>query len=132
MRISDWSSDVCSSERISRSSANAGRSMTAAVSDDPFALFDSWPADARAGEPNAANALALATTPPDGRPSLRMVLLKGHGPDGFIFYTNLDSRAGGDHAANPHAQLLFPWKSLLRHLRHAAPVTTVHAATPAR
>src|SRR3546814_10253951 len=122
MRISDWSSDVCSSERISRSSANAGRSMTAAVSDDPFALFDSWLAEARAGEPNAANAMALATTTPDGRPALRMVLLKGHGPDGFIFYTNLDSRKGGELAANPHVALLFHWKSLRRQIRNAGAV----------
>src|SRR3546814_4719119 len=84
---------------ISRSTANAGRIMTAAMSDDPFALFDSWLAEARAGEPNDANAMALATTTPDGHPSLRMVLLKGHGPDGFVFYTNLDSRKGGELAA---------------------------------
>ena len=61
------------------------RSMTARMTDDPFALFDDWFAEARASEPNDANAMALATTTPDGHPSLRMVLLKGHGPGGFIF-----------------------------------------------
>src|SRR3546814_16318167 len=107
---------------ISRSTANAGGIMTAAMSDDPLALFDSWLAEARAGEPNDANAMALATTTPDGRPSLRMVLLKGHGPDGFVFYTNLDSRKGGELAANPHVALLFHWKSLRRQIRIEGPV----------
>src|SRR3546814_8415641 len=68
---------------------------------DPFALFDAWFAEARASEPNDSNAMALATATPDGRPSVRMVLLKGHGPDGFVFYTNLASRKGGELAANP-------------------------------
>ena len=107
----------------------AARIMTAAMSDDPFALFDSWFAEARAGEPNDANAMALATTTPDGRPSLRMVLLKGHGPDGFVFYTNLDSRKGRDLAANPHVALLFHWKSLRRQIRIEGAVTPVDEAT---
>ena len=55
---------------------------------DPFALFDEWFAEARASEPNDPEAMALATADADGRPSVRMVLLKGHGPDGFVFYTN--------------------------------------------
>jgi pyridoxamine 5'-phosphate oxidase len=96
---------------------------------DPFALFDAWFAEARASEPNDANAMALATTTPDGHPSLRMVLLKGHGPDGFIFYTNLDSRKGGELAANPHVALLFHWKSLRRQIRIEGPVSPVDDAT---
>ena len=103
--------------------------MTAAMSDDPFALFDSWFAEARASEPNDANAMALATTTPDGRPSLRMVLLKGHSPDGFVFYTNLDSRKGGELAANPNVALLFHWKSLRRQIRIEGMVTPVDDAT---
>ena len=103
--------------------------MTAAMSDDPFALFDSWLAEARAGEPNDANAMALATTTPDGHPSLRMVLLKGHGRDGFVFYTNLDSRKGRDLAANPHVALLFHWKSLRRQIRIEGAVRPVDEAT---
>lgn len=92
---------------------------------DPFALFDTWFAEARATEINDSNAMALATTTADGHPSLRMVLLKGHGPDGFIFYTNLDSRKGGELAENPHVALLFHWKSLRRQIRIEGPVAPV-------
>ena len=92
---------------------------------DPFALFDTWFAEARASEINDSNAMALATTTADGHPSLRMVLLKGHGPDGFIFYTNLDSRKGGELAQNPHVALLFHWKSLRRQIRIEGPVAPV-------
>ncbi|MBO9697975.1 MAG: pyridoxamine 5'-phosphate oxidase [Sphingopyxis sp.] len=99
------------------------------MSDDPFALFDSWFAEARASEPNDSNAMALATTTPDGHPSLRMVLLKGHGPDGFVFYTNLDSRKGGELAANRHVALLFHWKALRRQIRIEGAVTPVDDAT---
>jgi pyridoxamine 5'-phosphate oxidase len=84
---------------------------------DPFALFDSWFTEARESEPNDPEAMALATARPDGAPSVRMVLLKGHGPEGFTFYTNLDSRKGAEIAANSHAALLFHWKSLRRQVR---------------
>jgi len=90
---------------------------------DPFALFDVWFAEAQAGEPNDPNAVALATAAPDGAPSVRMVLLKGHGPDvggpggGFTFYTNAQSRKGKEIRANDHAALLFHWKSLRRQIR---------------
>jgi pyridoxamine 5'-phosphate oxidase len=103
--------------------------MTARMTDDPFALFDDWFVEARASELNDANAMALATTTPDGHPSLRMVLLKGHGPYGFVFYTNLDSRKGGELAANPHVALLFHWKSLRRQIRIEGPVAPVDDAT---
>jgi pyridoxamine 5'-phosphate oxidase len=85
--------------------------------DDPLALFEAWFAEARGSEPNDANAMALATATADGRPSVRMVLLKGHGPDGFVFYTNAESRKGQEIAENPHAALLFHWKSLRRQVR---------------
>lgn len=84
---------------------------------DPFALFDAWFAEARASEPNDANAMALATVDAGGQPSVRMVLLKGHGPDGFVFYTNRESRKAGELAAVPKAALLFHWKSLRRQIR---------------
>ena len=87
------------------------------MADDPFALFDAWFAEAKAAEPNDAEAMALATASADGRPSLRMVLMKGHGPDGVDFYTNFDSRKGDELAANPQAALLFHWKSLRRQVR---------------
>ena len=84
---------------------------------DPFQLFEEWFAEAKASEPNDHEAMALATSTPDGRPSVRMVLLKGHGPEGFTFYTNLDSRKGAELAANLNAALLFHWKSLRRQVR---------------
>jgi pyridoxamine 5'-phosphate oxidase len=92
---------------------------------DPIALFDFWLAEARASEPNDPESMALATADAAGRPSVRMVLLKGHGPDGFVFYTNLDSRKGEDLAVNPHAALLFHWKSLRRQVRIEGPVASV-------
>lgn len=99
--------------------------MTAAPASDPFALFADWYAEARAHEPNDANAMALATADADGRPSLRMVLLKGHDRDGFVFYTNLGSRKAGDLARNAQAALLFHWKSLRRQIRIEGPVGRV-------
>jgi len=96
---------------------------------DPFALFDRWFAEARASEPNDANAMALATATPDGAPSVRMVLLKGHGPEeGFVFYTNLRSRKGEEILANPQAALLFHWKSLRRQVRIEGMLTAVSEA----
>lgn len=84
---------------------------------DPFAIFEAWFADAKASEPNDPNAMALATATPGAAPSVRMVLLKGHGNDGFVFYTNFESRKGGELAANPQVALLFHWKSLRRQVR---------------
>lgn len=92
---------------------------------DPFALFADWYAEARATEPNDSNAMALATVGADGQPSLRMVLLKGHGPEGFTFYTNRESRKAGELAATPRAALLFHWKSLRRQIRIEGPVVRV-------
>jgi pyridoxamine 5'-phosphate oxidase len=92
------------------------------MADDPFALFDSWYAEARASEINDSNAMALATVDAAGQPSVRMVLLKGHGPDGFMFYTNREGRKAADLAAVPKAALLFHWKSLRRQVRIEGPV----------
>jgi pyridoxamine 5'-phosphate oxidase len=93
------------------------------MADDPFTLFDAWYAEARESEINDSNAMALATADAAGRPSVRMVLLKGHGPDGFVFYTNREGRKAADLAANPHAALLFHWKSLRRQVRIEGAVT---------
>jgi pyridoxamine 5'-phosphate oxidase len=98
------------------------------MADDPIALFDSWYAEAKAAEVNDPDAMALATATAGGRPSVRMVLLKGHGPDGFIFYTNADSRKGGELNANPHASLLFHWKALRRQVRVEGGVEEVDPA----
>ncbi|WP_120076284.1 pyridoxamine 5'-phosphate oxidase [Aurantiacibacter odishensis] len=92
---------------------------------DPFALFDEWFAEAQASEPNDPNAMALATATPDAAPSVRMVLLKGHDERGFVFYTNAQSRKGGEILANPQAALLFHWKSLRRQIRIEGPLTEV-------
>lgn len=99
-----------------------------AMAADPFDLFDAWFAEAKASEPNDAEAMALATAAADGAPSVRMVLLKGHGLAGFDFYTNLDSRKGEELAANPAAALLFHWKSLRRQVRIDGPVEPLPAA----
>lgn len=97
---------------------------------DPFALFKAWYDEARTTEPNDSNAMALATATPEGLPSVRMVLLKGYSPEGFVFYTNGHSRKGREIAANPHVALLFHWKSLRRQIRiegHLEPVTEAEA-----
>ncbi|MCY7338638.1 MAG: pyridoxamine 5'-phosphate oxidase [Sphingomonas bacterium] len=98
------------------------------MADDPFALFDSWFAEARTAEPNDPEAMALATADAAGRTSVRMVLLKGHDQRGFVFYTNLDSRKGEELAANPNASLLFHWKSLRRQVRIEGAVSAVSGA----
>ncbi|MGK6354022.1 pyridoxamine 5'-phosphate oxidase [Sphingomonas sp. DT-207] len=95
---------------------------------DPFQLFDQWFAEAQASEPNDANAMALATVDAGGQPSVRMVLLKGHGPEGFVFYTNRESRKAADLLASPKAALLFHWKSLRRQIRIEGPVAQVSDA----
>ena len=87
------------------------------MASDPLTMFEAWLAEARASEPNDPTAMALATADGEGRPSVRMVLLKGHDARGLVFYTNLDSRKGGELAANSHAALLFHWKSLRRQVR---------------
>jgi pyridoxamine 5'-phosphate oxidase len=95
---------------------------------DPIGLFQDWLAEATASEPNDANAFAVATTAPDGHPSVRMVLLKGVDERGFVFYTNGQSRKGAELAANPHVAMLFHWKSLRRQVRVEGPVTKVSDA----
>ena len=95
------------------------------MTSDPFALFEQWFTEARAAEPNDPEAMALATADSGGNPSVRMVLLKGHGPEGFTFYTNVGSRKGGELAANPNAALLFHWKTLRRQVRIEGSVEAV-------
>jgi len=91
--------------------------MSVTETKDPIAEFRDWLADAEASEPVNPNAMALATTTPDGRPSVRMVLLKGVDDRGFVFYTNLESRKGQELAGNPEASLCFYWKTLARQVR---------------
>ncbi|TPG10008.1 pyridoxamine 5'-phosphate oxidase [Sphingomonas oligophenolica] len=98
------------------------------MTDNPFALFDTWFAEAKASEPNDPNAMALATADGAGRPAVRMVLLKGHGPDGFVFYTNRESNKAADLRENMAAALLFHWKSLRRQVRIEGAVTLASEA----
>ena len=89
----------------------------AQISANPYDFFTIWFQEAAQAEPNDPNAMALATVGADGRPSVRMVLLKDWGREGFVFYTNLESRKGRDLRANPAAALCFHWKSLQRQVR---------------
>jgi pyridoxamine 5'-phosphate oxidase len=92
---------------------------------DPFDQFALWFADAEASESNDPNAFALATATPDGRPSVRIVLMKFWDARGFVFYSNMDSRKGNELAANPHVHMDFHWKSRRRQVRIDGTVATV-------
>ena len=98
------------------------------VTDDPLGLFAAWLAEATEHEPNDPNAMTLATCTPSGAPSARMVLLKGFDAEGFVFYTNAQSRKGDELAANSQVALLFHWKSLRRQVRVEGRVSAVSAA----
>ncbi len=102
--------------------------MTSHEHAEPYRLFDAWFKEAEAKEPNDANAMALATVGPDGVPSLRMVLLKGVDPQGFVFYTNYESRKGEQLLAHQKAALCFHWKSLRRSVRIEGDVEQTTAA----
>jgi pyridoxamine 5'-phosphate oxidase len=91
---------------------------------EPLAPFRRWLDEAWKGEPNA-HAMTLAATAPDGRPSARVVLLKGLDERGFVFYTNLESRKSTELFANPNAALCFLWKSMNRQVRVEGPVERV-------
>lgn len=95
------------------------------IVDNPHELFESWLSEAVASEPNDPTAMALATADGMGRPSVRMVLLKGHDNDGFVFYTNLGSRKASEIAVNANVALLFHWKSLRRQIRIEGPLSPV-------
>jgi len=91
----------------------------------PFTRFHDWMAEAEQSELNDPNAMTVGTTTPDGRPSLRIILLKGVDDRGFVFYTNKESRKGDELAANPKVALLFHWKSLRRQIRIEGTVESV-------
>jgi pyridoxamine 5'-phosphate oxidase len=89
---------------------------------DPFRQFERWFAEAAEVGTSQPEAAALATATPQASPSVRMVLVKQTGPDGFVFYTNYESRKGGELSANPRAALLFHWERLGRQVRLEGPV----------
>jgi pyridoxamine 5'-phosphate oxidase len=95
---------------------------------DPIARFHRWFADARRARFQLPEAMALATADAKGRPAVRLVLLKHADRDGFVFYTNADSRKGRDLDANPHAALAFHWDRLGRQVRIEGRVETVSVA----
>jgi pyridoxamine 5'-phosphate oxidase len=112
---------------------DAEQEKTAIPEGEPFAIFDAWFAEAKRHELNDPEAVAVATATLDAAPSVRMVLMKGHGPDlgeggGFVFYTNSHSRKGGELLANPQASMLFHWKSLRRQVRIEGTITPVTEA----
>ena len=94
---------------------------------EPVGLFVEWLEQARAHEPNDANAMALSTVDADGAPDSRMVLLKDVDGRGFTFYSNRESAKGIELAASPRAALLFHWKSLRRQVRVRGAVEPVSA-----
>ncbi len=97
------------------------------VDTDPFRQFAAWFDEARAASPIEPNAMALATVGADGRPSLRMVLLKGVDERGFVFYTNYESRKGRELADTPWAALTFFWPEMERQVRIEGRVEPVSA-----
>ncbi|RKS72292.1 pyridoxamine 5'-phosphate oxidase [Actinomadura pelletieri DSM 43383] len=105
-----------------RSSYEGGELSERSLPADPFALFAAWFADVHAFGLPEPNAMVLATASADGVPSARTVLLKGYGPRGFRFFTNLTSQKGRELAENPRAALVFPWHAMHRQVRVAGPV----------
>jgi pyridoxamine 5'-phosphate oxidase len=106
-----------SAEEYAKAAANSPDDPGWFAKTDPFVLFNDWLEDAKKKEPNDANAMALATADAHGAPDVRMVLLKGASADGFVFYSNGESRKGRQLAANAQAALCFHWKSLRRQVR---------------
>ena len=95
---------------------------------EPLPLFKSWYAEAERTDPINPTAFALATADASGKPSVRMLLLKGADENGFAFYTNLNSLKAAELRENPHASMCFHWKNLRRQIRISGPVTPVSDA----
>lgn len=87
------------------------------LASDPVTMFRRWIGEATAAGLHEPNAMVVATVSADGRPSSRMVLLKGLGERGFVFFTNTASRKGSELSGNPACALLFPWHPLERQVR---------------
>ncbi len=90
---------------------------------DPYHQFDAWYREYREVATHDPTSMILATADAGGKPSTRVVLLKGYSPEGFLFYSNLGSRKGNDLAANPRAALLFHWPEKERQIRVSGPVS---------
>jgi pyridoxamine 5'-phosphate oxidase len=94
----------------------------------PFSIFGEWLAEAQTREPNNPSAMSVATVGPGGRPSLRMVLLRGFDARGFVFYTNMESHKGHELRENTQVALCFHWKSMDRQVRIEGRAALVDAA----
>lgn len=95
---------------------------------DPFVQFETWYEEAKALEPTLPEAATLATATADGRPAARMVLVRQFDGDGFVFFTNRESRKADELAENPRAALLYHWKSSNRQVRIEGKVEPVSDA----
>ena len=94
---------------------------------DPISQFESWFNEAKKSEPSLPEAMSVATVSADGQPSSRMVLLKSFDKEGFVFYTNMESRKGLEIKFNSKTALLFHWKSLQRQVRIVGIISEVSA-----
>jgi pyridoxamine 5'-phosphate oxidase len=95
---------------------------------DPFRQFQRWFEEAAEAGVRLPEAAVVASATPEAAPSARMVLIKEHGPGGFVFYTNFESRKGHELEANPRAALLFYWDALGRQVRIEGPVSRMTGA----
>jgi pyridoxamine 5'-phosphate oxidase len=96
--------------------------------EEPLRLFAAWFEQAARSEPRDPTAMSLATVDADGLPNVRMVLMKGFGEDGFVFYTNIESQKGQELDRDHKAALLFHWKSVNRQVRLRGPVERIEDA----
>ena len=114
--------------RDERREYTAGTLSRADLPSDPLQLFGAWLADAIATGADDATAMALATASAGGEPSVRIVLLKEHGPDGFVWFTDYGSRKGQELAENPRASLAFYWSAFSRQVRVSGEVSQIDEA----
>ena len=100
-----------------RNNYDLGRLDESTVSPDPFLQFETWMREALAGHIDEPTAMTLATASPEGIPSARIVLLKGFDKDGFVFFTNYESRKASELRQNDNAALVIYWKEMERQVR---------------
>jgi pyridoxamine 5'-phosphate oxidase len=117
-------------EAVTQRDESSPLGLSAVFGDEagPLPLFNAWYAEAQQAEPNDPSAFALATADASGRPSVRMLLLKGVSEGGFAFYTNMNSRKAAELGENPHASICFYWKNLRRQIRISGTVAPVSDA----
>lgn len=99
------------------------------AADNPFTQFERWFKEAKNSSTPEPNAMIVATVQPDGRPAARVVLLKEMNQEGFVFYTNYDSRKGQELSENPQAALVFNWLEVQRQVRIEGRVERIEPAT---